>query len=76
MALFEEIANRGGYDHIDPSALGSAFHHLLSSLPEAILEDGRCFDYEKAKSTCRSFLASVFPAEASEPHTSAKRNHG
>lgn len=65
VALFEEVANQGGYDHIDPSALGSAFHHLLSSLPEAMLEDGRCFDYEKAKSTCRSFLASIFPAEFS-----------
>ncbi|MFB3117902.1 MAG: Rieske 2Fe-2S domain-containing protein, partial [Myxococcota bacterium] len=65
VALFEEVANQGSYDHLDPSALGSAFHHLLSSLPEAMLEDGRCFDYEKAKSTCRSFLASIFPTEFS-----------
>jgi len=65
VALFEEVARRGSYDHIDPHAVGSAFHHLLSSLPEGMLEDGRRFDYENAKATCRSFLASVFPAEFS-----------
>ncbi|HXV37911.1 MAG TPA: Rieske 2Fe-2S domain-containing protein, partial [Myxococcota bacterium] len=61
--LFEQIAARGDYAHLDPSALGAAFHHLLSSLPEAMLEGERSFDCERAKRTCRSFLASVFPAE-------------
>ena len=42
-----------------------AFYHLLSSLPEAVLDDGRAFDYEQAKKTCRNFLASVFPTEFS-----------
>ncbi len=65
VALFEAVARRGGYDHIDPRAVGSAFHHLLSSLPEAMLEADRRFDYDSAKATCRSFLASVFPAEFS-----------
>jgi len=65
VALFEQIAARGGNDHVDPRALGLAFYHLLSSLPEAVLDDGRAFDYEQAKKTCRSFLASVFPDEFS-----------
>jgi phenylpropionate dioxygenase-like ring-hydroxylating dioxygenase large terminal subunit/AcrR family transcriptional regulator len=65
VALFEQIAARGDGDHIDPRALGLAFYHLLSSLPEAVLDHGRAFDYEQAKQTCRSFLASVFPAEFS-----------
>jgi phenylpropionate dioxygenase-like ring-hydroxylating dioxygenase large terminal subunit/AcrR family transcriptional regulator len=61
VALFEQIAARGGSDHADPRALGLAFYHLVSSLPEAVLDDGRAFDYEQAKQTCRNFLASVFP---------------
>ncbi len=65
VALFEEIAARGSHDHFSPSALGLAFYHLLSSLPEAVLDDGRAFDYEQAKQTCRNFLVSVFPAEFS-----------
>jgi phenylpropionate dioxygenase-like ring-hydroxylating dioxygenase large terminal subunit/AcrR family transcriptional regulator len=65
VALFEQIAARGGSDHVDPCALGLAFYHLLSSLPEAVLDEGRAFDYEQAKKTCRSFLASVFPDEFS-----------
>lgn len=65
VALFEQIAARGGSNHVDPCALGLAFYHLLSSLPEAVLDDGRAFDYEQAKQTCRNFLASVFPDEFS-----------
>lgn len=65
VALFEEIVDRGGYEHLDPYALGTAFHHLLSSLPESVLDAGRAFDYAKAKRTCRSFLASVLPVEFS-----------
>ena len=65
VALFEQIAARGDSDHVDPRALGLAFYHLLSSLPEAVLDHGRAFDYEQAKQTCRSFLASVFPTEFS-----------
>ena len=69
VALFEQIAARGGGDHVDPCALGLAFYHLLSSLPEAVLDDGRAFDYEQAKQTCRNFLASVFPEEFSRDAT-------
>jgi len=65
VALFEQIAARGESDHVDPCALGLAFYHLLSSLPEAVLDEGRAFDYEQAKQTCRNFLASVFPSEFS-----------
>ncbi len=65
VALFEQIAARGDGAHIDPRALGLAFYHLVSSLPEAALDQGRAFDYEQAKQTCRNFLASVFPAEFS-----------
>lgn len=65
VALFEQIAARGDGDQIDPRALGLAFYHLVSSLPEAVLDQGRAFDYEQAKQICRSFLASVFPAEFS-----------
>jgi len=63
VALFEQIAARRSGDHVDPRALGLAFYHLLSSLPEAVLDDDRQFDYEQAKQTCRNFLASVFPDE-------------
>jgi phenylpropionate dioxygenase-like ring-hydroxylating dioxygenase large terminal subunit/DNA-binding transcriptional regulator YbjK len=65
VALFEQIAARRDRDHVDPRALGLAFYHLLSSLPEAVLDHGRAFDYEQAKQTCRAFLASVFPDEFS-----------
>ncbi|MBW2494987.1 MAG: Rieske 2Fe-2S domain-containing protein [Deltaproteobacteria bacterium] len=65
VALFEQIAARRDGDHIDPRALGLAFYHLVSSLPEAVLDHGRAFDYEQAKQICRNFLASVFPAEFS-----------
>jgi len=65
VALFEQIAARGDRAHLDPCALGLAFYHLLSSLPEAVLDDSRAFDYQQAKQTCRSFLASVFPDEFS-----------
>jgi phenylpropionate dioxygenase-like ring-hydroxylating dioxygenase large terminal subunit/AcrR family transcriptional regulator len=65
VALFEKIAARGGGKPVDPRALGLAFYHLVSSLPEAVLDDSRAFDYEQAKQTCRNFLASVFPGEFS-----------
>ena len=73
VTLFQEIARRGGHDHLDTEALGSAFHHLLSSLPEAMLEDGETFDFERAKETCRGFLRSVFPAEFGAAAIGAKR---
>ncbi|MCH7601050.1 MAG: Rieske 2Fe-2S domain-containing protein [Myxococcales bacterium] len=63
--LFGQVANRGGHNHLDSIALGRAFWHLLSSLPENMLIDSIPFDYESAKQTCRGFLASVFPAEFS-----------
>ena len=70
--LFEKIASGGSYPHLDHVALGRAFYHLLSSLPEAMLQDDAPFDFEGAKANLRGFLASVFPAEFSAfgPHTS------
>jgi phenylpropionate dioxygenase-like ring-hydroxylating dioxygenase large terminal subunit/AcrR family transcriptional regulator len=70
--LFEKIATDGNYPHLDHTALGRAFYHLLSSLPETMLQDDPPFDFEGAKSTLRGFLASVFPVEFSAfgPHTS------
>jgi len=56
VALFEQIAARGNREHLDACALGLAFYHLLSSLPEAVLDDSRAFDYEQAKQTCRNTL--------------------
>jgi len=73
VALFERIAREGGYDRIDPRALGRAFYHLLSSLPEEMLEGGAPFDFAGAKETCRAFLASVFPTEFSRPEERAAR---
>jgi phenylpropionate dioxygenase-like ring-hydroxylating dioxygenase large terminal subunit/AcrR family transcriptional regulator len=63
--LFEKIASGGNYPHLDHAALGRAFFHLLSSLPENMLQDDAPFDFEGAKATLRGFLASVFPAEFS-----------
>ncbi len=70
--LFEKITSSGNYPHLDHAALGRAFYHLLSSLPETMLQDDVSFDLEGAKATLRGFLASVFPAEFSTfgPHTS------
>jgi phenylpropionate dioxygenase-like ring-hydroxylating dioxygenase large terminal subunit/AcrR family transcriptional regulator len=70
--LFEKIASSGKYPHLDHAALGRAFYHLLSSLPETMLQGDVPFDFEGAKATLRGFLASVFPAEFSAfgPHTS------
>jgi phenylpropionate dioxygenase-like ring-hydroxylating dioxygenase large terminal subunit/AcrR family transcriptional regulator len=65
VALFERIADSGGHRQIDAAALGRAFHHLLSSLPEEMLDDARTFDPESAKAVCRGFLMSVFPEEFS-----------
>jgi phenylpropionate dioxygenase-like ring-hydroxylating dioxygenase large terminal subunit len=69
--LFEKIASGGSYPHLDHTALGRAFYHLLSSLPETMLQDDALLDFEGAKATLRGFLASVFPAEFSAfgPHT-------
>ena len=70
--LFEKIASGGGYSHLDHAALGRAFYHLLSSLPETMLQNDAPFEFETAKATLRGFLASVFPAEFSSfgPHSS------
>ena len=65
VTLFEKVAQQGNHDRIDPTALGLAYYHLVSSLPENMLEDRVPFDFEGAKATCRSFLASIFPAEFS-----------
>jgi len=71
--LFEKIAGGKNYPLLDHAALGRAFYHLLSSLPETILQaqGDAPFDFEGAKATLRGFLASVFPAEFSAfgPHT-------
>lgn len=71
--LFERIAREGGYDRLDPRALGRAFYHLLSSLPEEMLEGSAPFDFDAAKATCRAFLASVFPTEFARPEDRAAR---
>ena len=63
VAAFESIAAGGDCAHLQPEALGRAFHHLLSSLPESMLGDQGPFDFERAHSTCRGFLRSVFPRE-------------
>ena len=70
--LFEKIASGGNYTHLDHTALGRAFYHLLTSLPGAMLQNDAPFDFEAAKATLRGFLASIFPAEFSAfgPHAS------
>ena len=60
------VAAAGGHTHLEPEALGRAFHHLLSSLPDAMLGDPGPFDLERARATCRGFLRSIFPEEFSE----------
>jgi phenylpropionate dioxygenase-like ring-hydroxylating dioxygenase large terminal subunit/AcrR family transcriptional regulator len=67
VALFERIAQEGGYRELDAKALGTAFTHMLNSLPEELLDEANPWDREQAKQTCRRFLASVFPAEFSAP---------
>jgi len=72
VALFKKIAQQGNHDRLDPTALGLAYYHLVSSLPENMLEDAVPFDFEGAKATCRSFLASIFPAEFSAVGTAPR----
>jgi phenylpropionate dioxygenase-like ring-hydroxylating dioxygenase large terminal subunit/AcrR family transcriptional regulator len=62
-SVLQQITRRGGYDRVDAEAVALAFFHLLSSLPESLLDTTRPFDRESAKATCRNFLASVFPNE-------------
>jgi phenylpropionate dioxygenase-like ring-hydroxylating dioxygenase large terminal subunit/AcrR family transcriptional regulator len=64
--LFEQVSRRTRDPKLDSEALGRAFYHLLSSLPEKMLVDGENFDFEGAKETCRRFLRSVFPTEFRE----------
>ena len=61
LTLFRAIAKRERQPHVDPEALGTAFFHLLESIPEPFDPVER-YDLEGAKRTCRAFLASVFPA--------------
>jgi phenylpropionate dioxygenase-like ring-hydroxylating dioxygenase large terminal subunit/AcrR family transcriptional regulator len=60
-SVLQQIVRRGSYDRIDAEAVALAFFHLLSSLPESLLDTAGSFDRESAKATCRSFLASLFP---------------
>ncbi|HEY5658506.1 MAG TPA: SRPBCC family protein [Myxococcota bacterium] len=63
VGLFERIAEAGGHADLDARALGTAFTHMLNGLTEELLDEARVWDRERAKRTCRRFLASVFPAE-------------
>ncbi len=55
--LFRQIAE----PEQEPEALGTAFFHLLEARPETLGRSKR-FDLEGIKRTCRTFLATVFPA--------------
>ncbi len=55
--LFREIAG----PEQGSEALGTAFFHLLEARPETLGRSKR-FDLEGIKRTCRTFLATVFPA--------------
>lgn len=61
VSLFQRLARAGDHAQLDADSLGMAFYHLLSSLPEGVLEHDTPFDFDKARATCRGFLASVFP---------------
>jgi TetR/AcrR family transcriptional repressor of bet genes len=72
LMLFRAIAKREPQAHVDPEALGTAFFHLLESIPEPFDPVER-YDLEGAKRICRAFLASVFPA-AFPPASGARRS--
>ena len=76
VALFERIAQQGGYRELDAVALGTAFTHMLNSLPEETLDETEPWDRERAEQTCRRFLASVFPAEFGAPRAPAAGESG
>jgi TetR/AcrR family transcriptional repressor of bet genes len=62
--LIGELAQREPYSHVDPEAATLAFVHLIEWLPEWMLGDERtAFDLDWARSSCRRFLASLFPGE-------------
>jgi len=62
--LITELAQREAHGHVDPEAATLAFVHLIEWLPESMLGDERtAFDLDWARSTCRRFLASLFPGE-------------
>jgi len=62
IGLFREVAEPGQ----DAVALGTAFFHLLESRPGA-LGRSKSFDLDGIKSTCRAFLATVFPKRFDRP---------
>ena len=62
-SVLRQVARQGSYDRVDAEAVALAFFHLLSSLPESLLDANKPFDRESAQATCRKFLASVFPNE-------------
>jgi phenylpropionate dioxygenase-like ring-hydroxylating dioxygenase large terminal subunit/AcrR family transcriptional regulator len=62
-SLMREIVQQGDHGRIDDEAVALALFHLLSSLPESLLDPTKLFDRDEARETCRNFLMSIFPDE-------------
>ena len=53
----------GGYHRLDADAIALGLNAMIDGLWLGMMIDSKNFDREAAKRACRSYLASVFPAE-------------
>ncbi len=58
-----QIIARGGYHQLDADAIAYGLNAMIDGLWLGMMIDSKNFDREAAKRACRSYLASVFPAE-------------
>ncbi|HEY7687467.1 MAG TPA: TetR family transcriptional regulator C-terminal domain-containing protein [Dongiaceae bacterium] len=56
-----DLARRGGYGHVDPTAAAMGLVGSIEYLWQDIMVAGPAFDRERARRTVRAYLASLFP---------------
>jgi TetR/AcrR family transcriptional repressor of bet genes len=61
--LFRELIARGGYGHLNPTAVAMAFAGLLDWHWQDVLASGAAFDRAQALNITYAYLAGLFPRE-------------
>ncbi len=61
--IIQRIIAQGGYHHLDADAIAYGLNAMIDGLWLGMVMEPKNFDREAAKRACRSYLASVFPAE-------------
>lgn len=61
--IISRILEQGGYHQLDADAIAHGLNSMINGLWLDLMIDPKRFDREVAKRACRSYLASVFPAE-------------